>query len=145
MSAIVRETYYAALFALLESVVTTPALVTIGRKVRVLDGMNDGELPALFMAVGKQPTTRQQSIAKHRLEAHVFLYAANPDQNTTADMVLNGLIDAVEAALEPSPGFTNQTLGGVVSHCWIEGDTEVFAGPLGTRAAAIVPVVMVVP
>jgi hypothetical protein len=143
--AITRETYYGALFRHLE-IVLGAQFVTIDRRVKLMEEMAAGELPALFMAVGHQKT--QQSLKQEPirdLAATVFLYAANPSQTVSADMELNRLVDALEAAIAPAPAFTVQTLGGIVHYCRIEGTTEVFPGPNGERAAAIVPIQMRVP
>jgi len=144
MTALVRETYYRGLWALLQGVVTSPAIATYDRRLRAMERMGDGELPALFMVVGKQVTERKSALPVRRLGAEIFLIVANPDTKTASDIALNGMIDAVEAALDPG-ALALQTLGGLVSHCWIEGDTEIFSAPNGTRAAAIVPVMMEVP
>lgn len=143
MTAIIRETYYAPLFALLQGAAN---FKTAERRVRHLETMDDGELPALFMAVGHQPVERDtKAWPKRKLLATVFLYCANPDAHISADIALNALLDAVEAALEPAPGQEMQTLGNLVSHCWIKGEVEVFAGWDGVRAAAIVPIEIMVP
>lgn len=141
-----RETYYAALFALLQSLQAGGAVQTADRRVRFLNEMGAAELPALFMAVDRQTLQqRRGQPPRHQLGARVFLYAANPDRHTAAGIALNGLLDALEAALAPPAGAGVQTLGGLVSHAWIEGPVEVFEGPQGERSAAIVTVQMLVP
>jgi hypothetical protein len=145
MTAITRETYYGALWTLLKGVSLTPAIQTFDRRVRLLQDLEDGELPALFLAVGHQPTERDfPNEPRHKLGAKVFLYCANPDQHTSADIFLNQMIDAVEAAIEPIVPLEPQTLGGLAHYAWIAGTTEVFQAPNGTRAAAIVPIEMLV-
>ena len=57
---------------------------------------------------------------------------------------LNGLLDAVEAALNPFP-LEAQTLGGLVTHCWIDGSTDYHPGDLDGQAIAVVPVKVLVP
>ena len=59
-------------------------------------------------------------------------------------MVLNPLLDAVEAALAPDPVGHVQTLGGLVSHCWIAGRIQTDEGVPGGQAVAIVPVEILV-
>lgn len=139
-----RESAYGALFTLLE---TVPGIRTFSRKLRLLEEVGGAELPALFLAVDRQMVQpRPQGLPpKHTLGAVVYLYAANPDPHTAAGIALNNLIDAVEAALAPTPGIGVQTLGGAVAHCWIEGTVEVFEMPKGQRAASIIPVHMLVP
>ncbi len=146
MSAITREIYYEALFSLLQGLKANGAVIIADRRVRLMEEMQTAELPALFMSVGHQKT--EQSLKqepKRWLNATIYLYCANPDQHTSADVALNGLIDALEATVTPPPPYETQTLGGLVHSCWIEGETEVFAGPNGERAAAIVPIRMLVP
>lgn len=137
-----RETYYGALYALLSGIA---AFRTIDRRVRFMEEMGDAELPALFMAVGNQKvTTHLKTPPVVQLGAKLFLYCANPDQHTSADIALNGLVDQVGAALAPAAPYATQTLGGLVQYCWITGDAEFFAAPNGERAAAILPVEMLV-
>jgi hypothetical protein len=141
-----REAAYGALFGLLGLLRTAGAVKVCDRKVKAIDDVNAGELPALFMGVSHQTVKPRQGMpAAHALKALVYLYAANPDKHTAAGVQLNGLLDAVERTLAPAPGEETQTLGGIVYHAWIEGEIEVFEGVLGERAAAIVPVVMLVP
>jgi hypothetical protein len=141
-----REACYSALFSRLQGVETTPALKVIDRRVRFLHEMGAAELPALFMAVDHQTiVTRNGLPARRTLGARLFLYGANPDRHTAAGIVLNGMIDAVENALAPEPASDAQTLGGLVSHAWLEGQIEVFEGPQGDRSAAIAIVQMLMP
>ncbi len=141
-----RETYYAALFALLGAAQTSGAVVTCDRRLRFLADMNAAELPALFMAVDRQLIAQRRGLPpRHTLGAKVYLYAANPDRHTAAGIALNALIDAIEAALAPPAGADAQSLGGLVSHAWIEGPVEVFEAVEGERAAAILTVQMLLP
>jgi len=142
----IRETYYGALFTALGGLQTGGTVKTADRRVRFLNEMAAAELPALFMAVDRQQTIqRRGQPARHQLGARLFLYAANPDRHTAAGIALNGLIDAVESALAPPGGAETQTLGGLVSHAWIDGPIEVFEGPAGERSAAILAVQMLIP
>jgi len=136
-----REAAYAALFAQLATV----PVKTSSRRLRLLEEIGPAELPALFMTVDRQHVEpRPRGLPpKHTLGALVYLYAANPDPHQPAGSLLNDLIDAVEAALTPVSG--PETLGGIVAHCWIEGAVVVFEAPKGQRAAAIVPIHMLVP
>jgi hypothetical protein len=140
-----RETAYAALFAQLQTLVGAGTVQLADRRLRALNDVNGAELPCLFMTVGDQQSQARHGLPpRRRLTAEIYLYAANPDPHTAAGIALNGLIDAVEASLAPVPGFT-QTLGGAVEHCWIEGMIAVYEAPKGQRAAALVPVHMMLP
>lgn len=141
-----RETYYVALFTLLQGLATDSVVKLCDRRLRFLEDVGSAELPALFMAVDHQQVTQVRGLPPRRvLGAKLFLYAANPNRHTSAGIALNGLIDAVEQILSPAPGTDTQTLGGIVSHAWISGTIEIFDGPQGERAASIVPVQMLIP
>lgn len=141
-----RESVYAALFALLQGMKTAGKIKVCDRRVRFLEEMAASELPALFMAVSHQQTAVQPGLpAKRTLAAKLYLYAANPDRHRPAGVVLNGLLDAVEQLLLPPPGSDFLTLGGLVRHAWIDGPIEVFEGPQGERAAAVLTVSMLLP
>ncbi len=140
-----REACYVALFNQLAAGLGS-TLVTIDRKLKSLDELSPAQLPALYMVVADQTVTQKHGTPPRRvLEADIYLYAANPDPHVTADTVLNGLIDATQNCLAPAPGFAVQTLGRVVEHCWIAGKIAVYAAPKGQRAAALVPVQMMMP
>jgi hypothetical protein len=136
---ITRETYYATLWALVQS---SSSFVTKSRRVRLLQDMEDSELPAVFLSVNHQPTEPSiNSPAKYKLGALVYLYCANPTQEIAADIALNGLVDALETALAPAPGQGSQNLGrDDVQGAWLSGTVEIYPAPNGTRAAAIVPI-----
>jgi hypothetical protein len=57
-------------------------------------------------------------------------------------MLLNPLLDALEAALSPSPatGIQNLGLPAMVQHAYIAGKIETDEGVLGDQSIAIVPV-----
>jgi hypothetical protein len=141
-----REASYAALFGALSAMQTGGTVALASRKLLLLKEVNNPQLPALFMQVDRQTSVQKPGTpAKRTLHALVYLYAANPDPNSPASTQLNGLIDATEAVLAPPPGQQVQTLGGVVAHAWIEGAIEVYEAPKGQRAAAVVPVAMLMP
>lgn len=141
-----RETAYAALFARLQGLKAAGIVKTCDRRVRFLEEMATSELPALFMAVSHQQTAQQAGLPpKRSLSAKLYLYAANPDRHRPAGVILNALLDAVEAALSPPAGAEFLTLDGLVRHAWIDGPIEVFEGPQGERAAAVLTVSMLLP
>ena len=79
------------------------------------------------------------------MDCEVWLYSnagANPD--LAPAIGLNYLMDAVVAALNPFP-LEAQTLGGLVTHCWVEGKIDMHPGDLDGQAIAIIPVKILVP
>jgi len=144
-----RETVYAALFALVTSV---PGIRTQSRRLIHWADVNAADQPALFQVQSHQAPqqTGRGMPPKWLLRAELYLYAnAGSDPHVIPAQQLNTLIDAIEAALKPATGndiIQNvQTLGGIVSHCWLDGEIEVFDGALGEQAVAIVPISILVP
>jgi hypothetical protein len=132
-----------ALFALLQASATFP---TAGRRLVFWNKV--AEQPALFLRnVGEEwirgPTRLPPKLL---IDCEIWLYCnsgSNPDQAPAVGM--NGLIDAVTAAIAPCQGQEAQTLGGLVTHCWIEGKTDIHPGDLDGQAIAVIPVKILVP
>lgn len=87
---------------------------------------------------------------RRTIGAEIWVYAETDPQQPPG-ISLNPLLDAVELALQ-APGLgLPQTLGGLVTHCWIGGDDgqkakiEIYEGHASTRAAAIIPIRMLIP
>lgn len=65
--------------------------------------------------------------------------------NVDANAILNPIIDAVaNAIIIDDPASECATLGGLVSHCAIQGKLERFSGTLANEAVAVIPIVIVV-
>ena len=140
-----RETAFVALFGLL-STLKGGAFKLVDRKLQPLEAVNDVDLPALFLTVGNQQVKAQPGFpARRTLGARVFVYVASNDAAVSSGIALNNLIDAVETALLPRPTAVQQTLGGVVSHAWIEGTINVYEAIKTQRAAAAIPVNILLP
>ena len=108
--------------------------------------MTPAQQPALFQTQKGETITRPAGLPPRRtLAVDLVLYAVSGDSAVAPASLLNPLIDAVEAALEPGPAFAKQTLGGLVSHCCVSGRVEIVEGVLGAQAVAIVPIEIVVP
>lgn len=104
--------------------------------------------PALFVrqAAEHHPARPTGMGEKPIIDFELWIYARSgniPDANPID--ALNPLLDAVDIALKPSPVTRSQTLGGLVTHCWIEGDVVIDAGDAGPQAVAMIPVKVLVP
>jgi len=136
-----RETIYAALFALVSGAAD---FVTTGRKAQIMTQMQPSQLPALYQEQVSEETQQVNGIPpKYTLRVDIIIYALNPDATQPSTPQLNALIDALEATLAPSPVTQRQTLGGLVSHCFINGKTQIFEGDLANRVAAVIPIEIV--
>ena len=134
-----RETIFAAVAKLVEGI---HGLKNFSRQLKHWSDVPSSEQPALFMAtVNQNVTVAGRGIPpKRSLPVKLYLYTQNHDPALQNDM-----LDAIEAALEPPEGEAVQTLGGLVSHCWIEGEIETDEGLLGEQAVAIIPISILVP
>lgn len=138
---IARETIYAALWALAAEAAD---FVTASRRLRHWTDLSPPEQPALFMAEkgGLAEVKVPGAPVVWTLHADFYLYVHSSDPYLAPATVLNPLLDALEAALAPSPlsGVNNLGLAPMVQHAWIAGKVETDEGVLGDQAVAIVPV-----
>jgi hypothetical protein len=123
------------------------AYATTGRRVCLMQEIT--EFPALFVAttgLAYAPREVRGLPPKRTIAAEIWIYSdAGKDADAVPEIALFGLLSALETALAPSPVSGVQTLNGLVSHAWIEGQTEIFPGVIGGVAMAIVPVRILVP
>lgn len=139
-----RDAIMSALFALVTSV---PGFMTTGR--RLLLWTEVPEQPALFVRhIGDEiaPRAARGLPPKTTMRAEVWIYAQmGTDPESVPGAALDSLVDAVSAAMAPSAFTGVQTLGGLVSHCWIEGSLHLDPGDIDGQAKAIIPVHILVP
>ncbi len=76
------------------------------------------------------------------LAVELYVYAHASDPYVAPAMVLNPLVDGVEAALAPLPvpGLQDLGLPAMVQHAYIAGKIETEEGVLRDQAVAIIPV-----
>jgi hypothetical protein len=125
---VAREAVMSALVSLLETAVfATPVngqtgFVVISRRLKLWTDVPKSQRPALFITEHREQQSYQSETlpAKTTLNVDIFVYIDASDRNTVPAIALNTLMDALETALKPASGAT-QTLGGLVSHCRIDG------------------------
>lgn len=134
---------------------TGAGFVSMGRKHIAPPDLVSAAQPACFVLGVKETHNPRPRGVPTKLTLHGFLilYAPAPvaDEDIGAETqlgatFLNNLFFAIDAALEPDNIMQGVfTLGGLVSDCWIEGDTDLDPGIFGSQAAAILPIHMLVP
>jgi len=146
-----REAIYVALFNLLSNTLSG-SCATIGRRHIMPPDIGPEQQPALFVCgTGEMRDPKPRGTpGKVTLKATLFLYCYDSGINeipgqeqTLAATQINQLLSTIEDAIEPAHG--PQTLGGLVSHCWIEGETLLDPGIFGPQAVSMIPVQMLVP
>jgi hypothetical protein len=143
-----RETIFAALFNLVKA---TPGLASSSRKARPLANVSEPEMPILFQLQAPEIWEQKRGLPPKRIlraDLEIYVSSAGDHRGETRppSAVLNPILDALEAAL--APGLADdgaQTLGGLVSHCWIEGGIEIFEGLLEGKTAALVRIHILIP
>lgn len=127
-------------------VFATPGFKTTGR--RVVSWTQVTDQPALFVRkLGETSSRNGDAPGRVTLHLELWIYSkAGEDPSVVPDAALNDLLDAIDTALKPDNVLTNRlTLGGLVHHCWIEGETLLDPGDMDQQAKAIVPVFITVP
>lgn len=132
-----RAAIYAALWAHLNNIA---GFATYERRLRHWSDVSGTEMPYLAMAQTNQSAqTVKGTPTIWTLGGDLWIYVRTDGNQVPAD-IMNPLLDAVEASIAPGTNATTQTLGGVVSHCWIEGEIQTDEGTLGDIAVARVPI-----
>lgn len=146
-----RETLYAAVFAFFSALTAggSPLFKSATRSLTTWESVSPDDSPALLVRQRTEQAERRKGFpTKWRLNIDLFLYAhtgANNDPTIIPAHVLNPLLDAIEGALVVDDQSNDAcTLGGLVSHCAINGAVEIYQGNLGDEAVAIVPIEILV-
>jgi hypothetical protein len=157
-SAVAREAVWVKLFAVLQAALggESPVCVTISRKHTEPPQLAAEMQPACFL-VQVRNTKVQKPIGfpgKLTLTGYIILYFQCPtplidpigEETVLGATTLNTLLDAIDAAMQPDNIVTGKlTLGGLVEHCWIEGQTDMDDGMYSQQGAAMIPVNILVP
>jgi len=140
-----REAIISALFALVSG---AAPFATASRRLQLWSSVPSSEKPALFLVERGDNYARASEAVPEAvtMQLEIYIYIdAGKDQSIVPASALNPLLDAIDTALAPSPLTGLQTLGGLVSHCWIEGKIMKDAGDLDGDGVAVIPVRVLVP
>lgn len=141
-----RETIYAAVFALARA---TSGIKSGGRRLKHWGEVSPADQPAIFMVQRTETADVSTKIpTKWSLRVDLVLYGHNSGQPNVAPMTsLNPIIDAIVASINPpEAGFPEeQTLGGLVTRCRVDGDILTDEGQLGDQAVVVIPVTIFTP
>ena len=124
MSDFSREHIYSALFALVGGAAD---FATATRRIKEYSDVDQSTQPAILQVeLGEKWDAPPGMPPLVTLNARLFLYCETGDPTAIVSTALNGLLDAVSAALAPaSDADERQTLGGLVFHCRIAGDVTI--------------------
>lgn len=151
--AIDREAIWAALFAYLKTKLAA-SFVTIGRKHVPPPTLTIPDQPALFQVAAREghkpkpPGTPTQLTLRGYLIVYCYVDSPQEDigsETQLGETLLNNLLLAIDQALLPDNVNGKFTIGGLATHCWVDGDTDMDPGIFGDQAAAILPLNILVP
>lgn len=136
-----------ALLALIQS---GGYFITASRRLRLWTDVPQSEQPAVFIAERNDVVTRQSESmpSKTTLGVDLFIYTAASNPDDVPATKLNKAIEAIEAVLAPTRADlvrNRQTLGGLVSHCYVDGEIFKEPGDLDGQGLAIIPLRILVP
>jgi hypothetical protein len=142
MSNFSREQIYSALFTLVGGAAD---FVTTTRRIKEYSDVDQSTQPALLQVeLGEKWDAPPGMPPLVTLNARLFIYCETGDPTAVVSTQLNGLLDAVSAALAPAPDAEErQTLGGLVFHCRIAGEVMIAEG-LSGQSEAVLPIEILV-
>lgn len=141
-----REAIQVALFNLLS---TVSGVVTITRRTKLWADFNPPQKPCICISMRDNDYKRESEACPSviTMEADIFIYTTNSDADGVVPATqMNALLDAIDVAMRPDNMVMGLlTLGGLVSHCWIEGRNIVENGDLDGDGIAVISIKMIVP
>ncbi len=113
---------------------------TVSQKIKLFSDVPPQARPALFVAKHHETTVYQSENLppKMTMNFNLFIYT-NGKANTTPAQDLDTIMDALDAVLAPN-ATGRQTLGGTVSHCYIDGQTLFDPGDIDGDGLIWVPI-----
>lgn len=154
-SGVDREPIWEALFALFKAKVGAD-YVTMSRHHVQPPALPQEMQPAFFLVQMRETRAPRPAgtPVKLTLNGYIILYFQAPSQmledigaeTVLGSTTLNAMFKGIDDALQPDNPMTGKlTLGGLVDHCWIEGDVDMDPGIYSQQGAAILPIKMLVP
>ena len=143
-----REIVLNALLALLSATTFSQpvkgktSFSTVSRRLRHWSDVQRSERPALFQVChSEEPTYRSELTTSYtKLSVKLFIYTDGSDKSAVADTDVSVILDAIDSSLYPGPGAQRQTLGGIVSHCRVEGSVLRDPGDLDGDGIIVIPI-----
>ncbi len=119
----------------------------VSRRFKTPDQVDVVQTPALYILQGPIGNARQGGVPnKQTINCWLFIYTNPEPVDILPSTTLNNAITAANAILvDPTFPLREQTLGGLVSNCWVEGDVIYDSGEVQPPGLAVIPVKILVP
>lgn len=139
-----REAIFEALYTLIMSQIDSLSGIAFKKKSRFLKIWTDvgvPERPAIFLTKSHEKITQITNLPSVvTMTAKIWVYTYHAENTESPATLQNRILDGLEKCLMPVVPFEKQTLGGLVHHCFIDGDVIVDEGFLGNDAVMQVPI-----
>jgi hypothetical protein len=132
--------------ALLAKLAGAYAFTSTSRRNRDPQRIGPSQAPCLFLLDHEESYTRPSPdvppVREIAFVALVYVDVGN-NENAIPAAVMNDILDALDVALAGDPCTGRETLGGLVFSCTIDGTIERSSGDMTGKAAAAVPISVV--
>jgi hypothetical protein len=128
-----RESVSVALEALFVSLVPG-TLTTLSRTLVPFTNVDKTAIPALFVVEDDEQDNQQQDfgLETYKLDFALWLYTPVAEGGSEAPgTAMNTALDAIDLAIRGPIAGERQTLGGLVTNCWIDGKVIKQVGIVG--------------
>lgn len=139
---VTRKAVTAALYSILKGAY---AWQTADPRLMLPDDLAANQQPALFLVKTKERVDQSNfAMPKYLLSyyALILVRAAGvpEDLTNTAETRLDDILDAVDTALQAPRRGEPQTLGGLVTNCWIDGEITIDTPVLFEQCSIWLPI-----
>lgn len=136
-----------ALFNLITGATSNFGFVKVSRHARIWTNTGPELQPALYLIPMGAVVDQGQAFALPKYQLHWMVLAftrASDDRDTVPQDALYDVWAAIDAAMRATPPGENQTLGGLVTNAWIDGQVLIQAGILDQQCSLQVPITAIV-
>lgn len=134
-----REQIYEALFALTFQL---NGIQTRSRKLKIYSDVTSAECPAIYQnQTGESVSQKINQPRITTMKCDWYLYLNDKgDRQTPPSTRINDFMTSIDKLFLPDAGLATFTLGGLVQHCFINGEVRIVEGVLGDYSIAIIPI-----
>jgi hypothetical protein len=120
----------------------------IGKKLQLWVDVSPRPYLAYFQKGPDAFTRQSETFVKRAITVHLVIYTDSSNPDVPGSIEQNNILDAIEAALKPAGADIvtgRQTMGGLVSHCYISSVDLRDPGDLDGTGILIVAVNILIP
>src|SRR5215831_5650765 len=121
--------------------------VSTSERLKLWGDVDPSLQPAAFLVTHRETDEyRGLGLKRRRLDLQVWCYSRTDDPSTMGQTDLDNMMQSFESVFLPDkPGINQNTLGGLVYWCRLEGRVFKDPGDIDNQAMMIVPLVVEIP